>query len=105
MEILSLPIVKRTVERTLSLWGDVKSNLTEQFSNRVQNGRWAGFPLARTEPEAPARPALLDVPNEELSALSRAELYELATLLDVRGRKNMRKVQLIASIEQARLAA
>jgi hypothetical protein len=37
-----------------------------------------------------------------LASLSRAELYTLACDLDVRGRKNMRKAQLIASIVELR---
>ena len=98
LEMVKNEKMKLAVARTRALWHDVVGTVSEQIA-RANLRRWKGLQLLSRPagPESPeARVARMS--DEELEALSRVELYELATRLNVRGRKNMRKSQLIASI-------
>jgi hypothetical protein len=101
LELVSNERMKSAVARTRALLQDVVGTVSERIARANVRG-WSGLqvfaPRAAQADSLEARVAAMS--DEELDALSRVELYELATRLNVRGRKNMRKAQLVASIRE-----
>lgn len=114
---LVLEKAQQTVERAQHLLSEAGAGSaavrTREFVSRTLTqlrGRmgWRGVTaLERSQrgTEAPAAaPVTRNTPHVALEDLSRAELYALACELDIRGRKNLRKHDLVLRIRETQTA-
>jgi hypothetical protein len=117
--VLTRTIKERAIQASevvQRLWSD---EATEQRLQRMQDtlrslgvrfkwGTAVSSPVAERTiqtPEQAAEKLAQRVASKELEELSRAELYALACELDIRGRKNLRKEDLIQRIREAQPTA
>lgn len=97
-ELVQRILNEEAIEQGRTRVQDAVKQLSARFS-------WGGAEPAATNDigsaEAAAEKLVQRVATRELEELSRAELYALACELDVRGRKNLRKADLIDRIREA----
>jgi hypothetical protein len=96
-ELVQRLINEEAIEQGRSRVQDAVRTITARFN-------WGGAEPAAAHDigsaEAAAEKLVMRVATRELEDLSRAELYALACELDVRGRKNLRKADLIDRIRE-----
>ncbi len=97
-ELVQRLLNEETIEQGRTRVQDAVKHLSARFN-------WgSAVPAASNDigsAEAAAEKLVQRVATRELEELSRAELYALACELDVRGRKNLRKADLIDRIRAA----
>jgi len=99
---------QQTVARAQSYLAIDAARQTADTTRTLVQRTWAqlasriGIQKPAAEPVVEAAPVTRRTPDAALEDLSRAELYALACELDVKGRKNMKKTDLITSIRATR---